>query len=618
MKKGQTLSFLGTTLGIAILGGIILASTSSYADVVSQVTIGVPVACTMSGTGMTSHNAEIQNGTSNSSIGETTIKAFCNDSDGFTIYAIGYTNNEEGNNTLTNSTLGSTYNITTGTVTSGNASKWAMKLSTISSPTPTYPITIQNSFDSFHNVPDDYVLVAKRTLGTDVGTNAEGSTIKTTYQVYIAQSQPAGTYTGQVKYTLIHPNTADAPEKPYACPANYICYHPNGNDVVGTMDVSIDTSTYYYEYEGHNDAIGRQPAASNTSVDLVSPNYSRSGYGFAAWNTSPDGTGTNYGPNQTITTGDLSSRGLNLYAKWIPAEANVTMQAFDPTASPYGTASIGTVIALRDARDNDVYAISKLADGKWWMIENLRLDLGTASITAANTNNPSSTFLQQIQNVSPSDAWCDDDDDISCTDQILYNTSSLNRAIDPSPYDITYPYENTQWYSYGIVYNWYTATASHMTLDYYQTGNYAISYPTPNDGNSYRPTPRSPGDICPSGWNIPTAFSNTNYTMAESWAEPDPGSYQYLFNQLGGHPIAYTTSRAYPNNFILGGYYDPEDTSRRNLGDMGGWWTSTVNHIGDNFVNGYFLRSNDTLGSGGLSVNNGYKTQGYAVRCVAQ
>ncbi|MDO4747293.1 MAG: hypothetical protein Q4A70_03070 [Candidatus Saccharibacteria bacterium] len=250
MKKTQKLSFLSTTLGVTILGGIIFASTNSYADVTSQVTISVPVACTMSGTGMNTHNAEIQNGTSNSAIGETTIKAFCNDAGGFAVYAIGYTDNEEGNNVLTNSTLGSTYDIVTGTATSGNTSNWAMKLSTVSSPTPTYPITIQNSYDSFQQVPDDYTLVAKRTTGTDTGQSAEGSTLKTTYQAFVSKTQPAGTYTGQVKYVLVHPNDAPKPQRPtsldtasYLQDVNY-CSEDLTTEHIYTLRDSRDNQDY--------------------------------------------------------------------------------------------------------------------------------------------------------------------------------------------------------------------------------------------------------------------------------------------------------------------------------------------------------------------------------------
>ena len=212
--------------GLTILTGLILSSTTTSAtddSVVDEINITVPVSCTLTGTGMNTHNAEILNGQYNSSIGETTLKAFCNDNEGFAIYAIGYTDNEEGKNVLTNSTLGSTYDITTGTAITGNDSKWAMKLTKLTSPTPTYPVIIAGStedslkeqgdldYSTFQEIPNNYAKVAYRAAATDTGTNAEGSTLKTTYQAYISKTQPAGTYTGQVKYTLIHPYDHAAP-----------------------------------------------------------------------------------------------------------------------------------------------------------------------------------------------------------------------------------------------------------------------------------------------------------------------------------------------------------------------------------------------------------------------
>ena len=233
MNQKRQIIISGSLATVAVLSGVILASSNIYADdVVDEINITVPVSCSISGTGMNTHNAEINNGQYNSAIGETTIKAFCNDNNGFAIYAIGYTDDTDGNNVLTSST----YDITTGTATSGATSNWAMKLSTVSSPTPTYPITIQNSFNSFQEVPDDYTLVAKRTSSTDIGTGAEGSTIKTTYQAYISPTQPAGTYTGQVKYTLVHPHNAATPRKIINC-------NPSGDTISSIVCMQDITSS---------------------------------------------------------------------------------------------------------------------------------------------------------------------------------------------------------------------------------------------------------------------------------------------------------------------------------------------------------------------------------------
>ncbi|MBR2641149.1 BspA family leucine-rich repeat surface protein [Candidatus Saccharibacteria bacterium] len=206
IQKSFVLCFL-----LIIITALVNHSASATTDVVDRAMIGVPPSCTMRGSGMNSHNAEIPNGTINSAIGETNVNIFCNDDAGYAIYAIGYTDDTDGKTVLTSSSLGSGSDIATGTLTSGGNSQWAMKLSTQTSPTPAYPVTIQNSFDSFHAVPSEYTLVAKRTTGTDVGTNATGSNFKTTYQVYVSSSQLAGTYVGQVKYTLVHPNTTPIP-----------------------------------------------------------------------------------------------------------------------------------------------------------------------------------------------------------------------------------------------------------------------------------------------------------------------------------------------------------------------------------------------------------------------
>ena len=214
MKKNAALRlriYLFPVLFIVSVFEIILSPSFVFADesVVDEVNITVPVSCTMSGTGMNTHNATINNGQYNSTIGETTMKAFCNDSEGFAIYTIGYTDDIDGKNVLTSSALGNTFDIPTGILTSGDDSQWAMKLTTIMSPEPTYPIQIQNGFDTFHEVPESYTMVAKRSSGTDVGVGAEGTTLKSSYQAYISRNQSAGTYAGQVKYILVHPNYVD-------------------------------------------------------------------------------------------------------------------------------------------------------------------------------------------------------------------------------------------------------------------------------------------------------------------------------------------------------------------------------------------------------------------------
>lgn len=205
-------------------------------DVVDDVSIRINVSCTMSGSGMNTHNAIVNPGTFETNIGETTFRVFCNDNEGFAVYAIGYTDDDEGKNVLTSSDVGSSFDIATGTGTSGN-SQWAMKLATDSN--VTYPVTLHNSFDDWHTVPDDYTLVAKRTAHTDVGMNAVGASFTSTYQVFISSSQPAGNYNGRVKYVMVHPNNGDNPVK-----SNQIGVVFEGNGLTFSGDASENKIVY--------------------------------------------------------------------------------------------------------------------------------------------------------------------------------------------------------------------------------------------------------------------------------------------------------------------------------------------------------------------------------------
>ena len=226
-----------TFASLFLLSGLSFTPLLAHAEdesVMDEVNVTIPISCSMSGVGMNTHNATIKGKEINSAIGETTAQVFCNDNNGFAIYAVGFTDDTLGKNVLSGANLDSTHDIVTGTATSGNVSNWAMKLSTITDPAPTYPLTIQNSFDSFHDVPSSYTMVAKRMASTDVGQSAIGSSFKTTYQAYISGLQSADTYTGQVKYTLVHPHN-EAPLQPQSTEAGCIRYYPNGSNVEGTM-----------------------------------------------------------------------------------------------------------------------------------------------------------------------------------------------------------------------------------------------------------------------------------------------------------------------------------------------------------------------------------------------
>ena len=222
-----------------ILACILTSSTVSADNdsVVDQINITVPVSCTISGTGMNTHNANINNGLYVPDIGSTTLHAFCNDNEGFAIYAAGYTGNEVGgtnSNKLVGTTASGNATIESGTATTaGNPdiSNWAMKLAisqdsgdttgtnafTIdSAPNVALPSEAEQgatsvSFSQYHVVPNEYTKVAHKNSGTDMTDTTGGVKLTTTYAAYISKTQAADTYSGQVIYTLVHPSSHAAP-----------------------------------------------------------------------------------------------------------------------------------------------------------------------------------------------------------------------------------------------------------------------------------------------------------------------------------------------------------------------------------------------------------------------
>ena len=280
-----------------LLSGTILASTLVSADndsVVDEINITVPVSCTMTGIGMNTHNANINNGLYVPDIGTTTLHAFCNDNEGFAIYAAGYTGDEVGgtnSNKLVGTSASNNATIESGIATSaGNpdVSNWAMKLTmtqdsgdtstdnafTIdSAPNVGLPSEAEQgatpaSFSSYHVVPNEYVKVAHKNSGTDMTETTGGVKLTTTYAAYISKTQPADTYSGQVIYTLVHPSSVVASKLnviydgngltfPNGKSTNLIAYEATETETTGEVTkVSRNVYTEEGEYGGYSTMSG--------------------------------------------------------------------------------------------------------------------------------------------------------------------------------------------------------------------------------------------------------------------------------------------------------------------------------------------------------------------------
>ena len=132
-----------------------------------------------------------------------------------------------------------------------------------------------------------------------------------------------------------------------------------------------------------------------------------------------------------------------------------TTTQLDTDGSHHGDSNYVPTKTLVDTRDNNTYTVSKLADGRCWMTQNLRIIDKT---------------------ITPADS--------DVTANYTIPASSISGF---SSYDISNAYVDND----GGFYNWYTATAG--------TGTQAMS-----SGNTSV-------SICPKGWRLPTGGNNGEF-----------------------------------------------------------------------------------------------------------
>ena len=601
-------------LDLIIFSGSVLISKPSYANddtVVDRINILVPKSCSVEGiiASGSEHTRTVRNNQYASEIGTTTFRTYCNDNGGYSIYAVGYSDDEYGN-TLMKHNLDNTYDFGTGTATSGNTSNWAMKLTAVSGTyAPTIHSDTNGAFTNYHVVPSVYTKVASFTDSTDMpaaGVSATGSEFTSTYATWISATQVAGTYTGKVKYTLVQPATATPPQ-PVSCANEKICYNANTNTTVGRMS--------------------NQTATAETDVTLFASNYSRDGYGFAGWNTEYDYSGTFYGPSETITTPTDMSNGLPLYAVWVKSEGFIQdwNGCSSLTTATYSgnnedetdwsiTQTLNSVTALTDARDNQTYAVARLADGKCWMIENFRLNT-----TGSDQNSASQGFggvfnglddyetANFANNTTANNLYKVDTDTSSSAPNIIDTASHTVSDVDYSGYAFPrYNNNNTRArassqssnnaniYSYGNYYTWPAAKANTNHFSAAAASNSATT------------------SICPHGWRLPTGAGS--------------GDFGKLSNSLGGYknssntaqsmsdsttPTAATMGkrfRTFPVNFVYSGRFSGTSASQRSTYTY--YWTATAR----NNTTAYSIRIVSTAVNPGNT--NGSYYIGYPIRCV--
>ena len=137
---------------------------------------------------------------------------------------------------------------------------------------------------------------------------------------------------------------------------------------------------------------------------------------------------------------------------------NKTATALDTDGSHAGDPNYVPTKTLVDTRDDNTYTVSKLADGKCWMTQSLRIINKT---------------------ITPADS-----------DVMTSYTIPASSISGFSSYDTSNAYVDSD----GGFYNWYTATAG--------TGTYSMS-----SGNTTV-------SICPKGWRLPTGGNSNSEFQA--------------------------------------------------------------------------------------------------------
>ena len=210
---------------------------------------------------------------------------------------------------------------------------------------------------------------------------------------------------------------------------------------------------------------------------------------------------------------------------------------------------------VRDTRDDHVYTVQRLLDGKCWMMENL--DLGRTGITTDLTS--SNTNLATTVTAETFNSW---------------KKTTGSATYDAGEYISVSGTDSTSGTAYGTLYNYYAASAG------------TISGSSNSNNASY--------DICPAGWRLPTGGSS--------------GEFQTLYSYYNSAALMRASIENSGASFALAGLFGTAAPAYQ--GSRGYYWSSTRSN--DSYMcNLYLNTSNVNPASGSL-----YRNYGLAIRCV--
>lgn len=312
---------------------------------------------------------------------------------------------------------------------------------------------------------------------------------------------------------------------------------------------------------------------------------------------------------------------------------------------------IGDQYQALDIRDNKLYYIAKLADGRCWMTQNLDLDLVHTANDADALYTHDNTDLGWTTN-DPTAKWNPTRSTVSLGDITIRTFNNWTQdSVGPVSGDAgnVYMASSEEAYENGTFHSSLSDcianSVSHSaeSCKHYHAGNYynygaAVAENNMSDSVYNTRFTQVENSICPAGWRLPVSIP-TGYTNEGNF-QNNQYEYSYLFDVYDiasdvYHPdadadwddwsvsgVPYRAAPLYYNT--MGGIYDYNGSSTLfELGGSGSYWSSTLG--GD--VNGTNIHLDHytafILASGvdeGLTPTKAQQpfNSGYPIRCIAR
>jgi len=226
------------------------------------------------------------------------------------------------------------------------------------------------------------------------------------------------------------------------------------------------------------------------------------------------------------------------------------MQDVTPTIA--ANTPVGMEATLKDNRDQEEYLIGKLADGRLWMLDNLRLG-------------SSNTILLTPENTNIASDWT-----------LPAGTTSGFTVYDSAKINVAYKNDTTTSYGngsgkVGVYYNYCAASA----------GTYCYAEGAGTGNASY--------DICPKNWRMPTGGSS--------------GEYQALYTAYSSNATNFRAALSTP----LSGYFTNGTAGSQD--NYGYFWSSTRGS--GNSMYYLAVNSSNVKPTEGLE-----RYRGFSIRCI--